>query len=140
MNNWINEVVSNYRDIDYITKLFEDGHRTGYVRLNQEQYETIKKQYEENLDTCIDCYGGVTFIEEVNDSLYLPDGYWVGFDTAHCDDAPDLEKVKEIFPNQNEEMRKIYFMMVNHGGVIKTKQFVEDECKYIIDQLLKEKE
>lgn len=130
----INEVVGNYLNHDYIVKIFNDGHRTGYVKIDDiEIFNKIKNDYR-TFSCEIDCHGGLTFIETVKNSPFLPDGNWIGFDCAHDGDIPDKEGAEAHFKETN------FFFVVHlfdsFYGSVKTKEFVETECKGIIHQIV----
>ena len=62
------------------------------------------------LDIPIECHGGITFKDELKEiNPQIDNGIWIGFDTNHIFDDETT---------QNEE-------------------FITEECKRIIDQLLK---
>ncbi len=50
--------------------------------------------------------------------------YWVGFDCAHLDDGQDPELPFEV-------------KMSNYGKEVRTTEYVEKECKELIDQMIK---
>jgi len=52
---------------------------------------------------------------------------WIGFDCGHAYDSQDIEAARKVF--------KIEVYSFSLGGSIKTKDYVEGECKSIIDQL-----
>ena len=130
------EVDSYFKGFRYIVKFMEDGHRNGYVQINDSDvFEKIKNQYNDCLNVDIDCHGGITFVKEMKDSEYLPDGNWIGFDCNHLYDGHDFELSIEIFGNSDyiERMKRLFDY---EEGEIKSKDFCEDECKKIIEQIL----
>ena len=95
------------------------GHLNGYVLLNPE--ETIG-------DTMIiDCHGGITFEGDLAEIMPVQAGNWIGFDCNHClDMAPFL----------NEHFALLgYKFGVDYEEIWRNPDFVEENCKKIIDQL-----
>jgi hypothetical protein len=73
-----------------------------------------------------DAHGGLTFAEpDVACDNGGPDnGYWVGFDCAHCDDAADPLLIRP----PNKECK------VLSCGEIRTQEYVESECRSLCEQ------
>src|SRR6516164_5088182 len=61
----------------------EGGHRCGYVRVGPVHPDHGKK-YD---DVDVDVHGGLTFGEIEPCAHEDGQGFWFGFDCAHCDDA-----------------------------------------------------
>lgn len=134
----ITEIVDIYKDFVYAVMLYEDGHRCGYVKIhNKPLFDKLRNEYEEHIYCpSVDCHGGITFVEHLVDNSHLPKGDWIGFDCNHCGDGHDYETVKKVFGDT--PARYWRFAVPSFGdGVIRTKQYVADECKAIIDQLTK---
>lgn len=92
------------------------------------------------IDAYFQCHGGITFADGGENSHYPIDSdlWWFGFDCAHCDDAKDLELAYERFPNY----RKNLAMQIECEGkfhidglIIRTEEYVADECKKLAEQL-----
>ena len=106
---------------------FTMGHLCGYVEIPKEH-----KYYEKDYDDIgINCHWGLTFgshldkqaIEEKGFSDF-DIGYWIGFDCAHCDD---------LSPMQN-----IIFNFIYKDVVYRDMEYVENQIKSIVEQLIKE--
>jgi hypothetical protein len=113
---WLDEIVGQYHNHEYRVKLLRGGWRCGYVRINPDD------------NTCIydiDVHGGITYSRDSENS-YLPDGWWVGFDCIHSGDEKDVNAVKEVFG---------YDIECDGYGVVRSAEYVENECKKLIDQL-----
>lgn len=97
------------------------GHLNGYVLLNPE--ETIG-------DTMIiECHGGITFEGDLAEFVPVQAGNWIGFDCNHLGDlAPFLN---EQFAAGGHEFG------VDYNEIWRDPDFVEANCKQIIDQLEK---
>lgn len=95
------------------------GHLNGYVLLNPE--DTI----EDILD--IMCYGGITFEGNLAEIIPVQSGNWIGFDCTHYGDmAPFLDE---------ELAARGFDFGISNDQVWRTPEFIEDNCKQIIDQL-----
>ena len=95
------------------------GHLNGYVLLNPE--ETVG-------DTMIiDCHGGITFEGNLAEIIPVQAGNWIGFDCAHYGD---------LTPFADERLAAYGFDFgVRYDEVWRTPEFIEENCKRIIDQL-----
>lgn len=97
------------------------GYRCGYIRVPK-NHPWHGKGYD---DINADVHGGLTFAEKdvPCGQGELDDGYWVGFDCAHCRDAqdPTLPCDKDI-------------KMFNLGSIVRTQKYVENECRELCKQ------
>ena len=156
------EVNKKYKKYDYMVYATEMGHRCGYVRIPSGHY-LYKKGYSEQLnikfdalknesvgkrnpitlfcstrlkkednismDLLFDVHGGITFADFGKNLMANKPGWWIGFDCAHCDDAKDPEIM-------DKKTRKIFSGLSNFG-VVRNKEYVEQECKNLIEQIIK---
>ena len=89
------------------------GHLNGYVKLD-EGHKYYNKDYD---DILVEVHGGLTFSNLMSKGNgYLPEGFWIGFDCAHFED---------LIP-----------MMSNMDGTYRNMEYVEQEIKNMVDQLL----
>ena len=132
----------------------EMGHRCGYVEvtntplhgkdysdnlnvnINPKSLECGKRSLitlicwdgdRKSLDILCDVHGGVTFSRP-----FEPGSWWIGFDCAHYGDAKDITKLAEHFPDREIPQ---YLIDSNLGGIIRSKEYVEEECKSLALQL-----
>lgn len=115
------------------------GYRCGYIRVPK-GHPWHGKKYGE-----IDCsvHGCLTFSDPDMPCHKggLDDGYWVGFDCGHYGDAPDPELYK-ILDKDNPakaESRTTWQKMMGKfpdPGEIRSQEYVEAECRHLIDQAL----
>ena len=70
------------------------------------------------------------------------DTWWIGFDCAHYGDGYDIEKAKELFANDEQVMKQLtvleqtgYFSVCEEDQV-RTLDYVEENCRSIVDQLI----
>mgnify|MGYP000860826612 CR=1 FL=1 len=151
------EIKNKYKDYTYLVLALEMGHRCGYVKIPSKS-KLYKVEYYENLglsrrimnnkkigkrgiipvfcwdgktitpEILFDVHGGLTFSGKLRDM----NGWWLGFDCAHSGDGKD----KSIMDSKNLEIEEKYGF--NFGDeVIRTKEYVEQECKNLIDQIIK---
>lgn len=97
------------------------GQLNGYVRIPRE-HKFYQKGYD---DIPIECHGGLTFAGDLEN-----DGDWyIGFDTAHAFDyMPFLQMVM----GRNRDLS-----ILDIEQQYKDITYVRNECKKIIDQLLR---
>ena len=129
------------KEYEYFGIFNEYGYRCGYVRV-PELHSYYKKNYG---DININCHGGLTFsdfidpkeIKLLNDTLFIPrEGWYIGFDCAHCNDAFDFEKSEKIFKSKIDDSLK-YLRIRGCGSEIRTLEYVKENCFEIISQLEK---
>ena len=92
------------------------------------------------IEAYFQCHGGITYAGggEHSDYPVESDLWWFGFDCGHCDDAKELKLAYERFPNY----RKSLAMQIEcedrfhiDGLIIRTEEYVADECKKLAEQL-----
>lgn len=117
-----------YKDFEYLVLQMPMGHLCGYVKVPS-THRFYGKDYD-SID--VDCHGGLTYSyksdgkpfkldQKPNFGSYFTKGYWIGFDYAHSGDWSFYSH-----DDFNEKYNSI------------TQPFeVEDECKKVIDQLVK---
>ena len=145
---YVDEVFGVYNGHDYIVRFYDMGHRCGYVRVNEKSlFDKIKKTYDELYDPDnkynIECHGGLTFCEEFSqpDRGFTKAGCWIGFDCAHFNDLPDIHTALKLFPATPD--KKVSYWIDNHrtpadtNAAVRGVEYVENNCKSIIDQLIK---
>ncbi len=122
------EEEGEYKKFKYRVVLNKLGHRCGYVKIPQKhKYYDVHYRH-----IPLTCHGGLTY------SRHEPEnkGYWIGFDCAHYDDSPDMEALEKsgIWKDQPQMLELISLLAIN-GGEVRSKEYVIDQCKKIIDQL-----
>ena len=80
------------------------------------------------MDLLFDVHGGITFSGKLRDI----NGWWIGFDCAHSGDAKDTS----IMDERHRELEEKYHLNFD-GDIVRTKEYVEQECKNLIDQIIK---
>lgn len=91
------------------------------------------------IDAFFNCHGGITYAGGGAESKYpvKSDLWWFGFDCAHCDDGKELDLAIEYFPELSQRilMTKQIEDMYPTGGIIRNKEYVENELKDLATQL-----
>ncbi len=105
------------------------GYRCGYVRVPAGHPWHGKDDSEIDADV----HGGLTFAEgDEPCPLDGPDdGYWVGFDCAHSEDAPDPSLPS---PKVAVNIARIFLEGLSSGGTVRTQEYVEAECRSLCEQ------
>jgi hypothetical protein len=143
-----NEVVIEgggvYKGHEYLITFTEHGHRCGYV--------AIPSGVTVDTDD-INCHGGVTFEDEHHHAkslLPVPcNDTWIGFDAAHWGDMPCRDTSRKYFGHSDVALKKIKIMEEIHKDIHemeskdpsfshKTFEYMEEQCKSVIDQLLEQ--
>lgn len=127
------EYLGDYREYSFAIN-FDTlmGFRCGYVFIPQ-GHPCFEKNYE---DINIRCHGGLTYSDHYFNGTYLDD-WIIEFDCNHCMDGIDMNTLTQ-FPNVDLEMIK---KMPGFETKINNKFMTQDdcinECKSIINQLIK---
>ncbi len=122
----------NYKGFEYLITFVNLGHRCGYVAIAEPKSEDY---------SYIDCHGGITFQERhhlAKDLLSTPcNDLWIGFDCAHHNDKQDFETAQKYFGKMDKGMLEIFELTQGLTCTVhKSYGFVEEQCQYIIDQLI----
>lgn len=114
--NAIIEKKDIYKGLTYIIKATDGGWRCGYVEVPEEIKGSPILQ-------SLNVHGGITYED---DTL-------IGFDCHHDCDAVDESIMSEDYKMMHQ---KIYGGFWKQEGIVRDTDYVEDQCKYIIDQIL----
>ena len=82
----------------------EKGWGNGYVRI-VEGHPFYGMDY---MDIPVSVHGGLTFGDHIMDYDKWPDGYWVGFDTAHYGDKSDTWTIDAVSDETIDLFNQIY--------------------------------
>lgn len=126
-----------YRGFPCVVLFQKMGHRCGYVGLPKENLY-YKKDYEK---INVLCHGGLTYASEKLPMQDDKDTWWIGFDCAHFFDRPDFNSARKYFADDKETMERIDryeadCIRIGYGGEVRTQEYVENECRKIVDQLI----
>ena len=114
------------------------GHRCGYVAVNNE-HPYYKKDFSDEGPNEIKCHWGLTYAGD--GQHFNPDDttlWWFGFDCAHYQDGVDYDTAKEYGLVNDKEylIGKEFSAAMNEEATIKTSEFVEENCKMIVEQFI----
>lgn len=92
------------------------------------------------IEAYFQCHGGITYAGGGEHSSYPieSDLWWFGFDCGHAGDKADLSYAIEKFPKQAEQLKRqkrINDMYSIEGDIIRTEEYVAEECKKLAEQL-----
>lgn len=92
------------------------------------------------IEAYFQCHGGITFADGGENSNYPieSDLWWFGFDCGHAGDKADWKYAIEKFPKQAEQLKmqkRINDMYPIEGDIIRTEEYVAEECKKLAEQL-----
>lgn len=125
----------DYKGFPCVILFMPMGYRCGYVG--------IPKDTEIDTDS-IACHCGIAYEATYLHNQADTDKLWIGFDCGHACDGFDLDKIKELYADdesvmkQTEIMEKTgYFAICNEGNPVRTLEYCEEECKKIVEQLIK---
>ncbi len=138
-----------YRGYDFIITFTDMGFRCGYVALPPDHKTN---QFDKGDDfPNYHVHGGVTFFDKSHISKAILgetvcEDKWIGFDAGHYGDLTEKDLALKYFPDMREvqinhlvEMSKIFELRDDGSFMgVRTKEFMEQECKNLIDQLIEE--
>lgn len=87
-------------------------------------------------DLLFNVHGGLTYSAGNDYPVKKEDTWWFGFDCGHCDDAKDWEALKQNFPKERWETVYEIELKYPTGGTIRTKEYVMQECKSLVEQII----
>jgi hypothetical protein len=134
--NIIIEGGGTYKGFEYIVVLNNMAFRCGYVAIPKTHPAYPTEDYN-GLD--IDVHGGVTFFDEPHLIESECGDKWAGFDAGHCNDGHDLKAHKEYFGEDDETNKYMCsrdYYKNQDSDRIRTFEYMESECKKMIDQLV----
>jgi hypothetical protein len=114
------------------------GFRCGYVSVDN-THPYYGKNYTEDGPDNIMCHWGLTY--SGNGSHFCTDNdvsWWFGFDCGHYEDGVDFDTAKNyaIISDKEYLIGKEFSVALNEESSIKTQEFVEENCKMIVEQLI----
>lgn len=110
--------------------LFTDrGYYNAYVAIPEtSRFHNV--HYNNKIYNDIDVHGGITFSQN-NTFVKYEDGWFIGFDCIHCDDAVNESLVNKYF---NKDI--VGIPITNDCSIFRDEQFVENELIKLTQQLL----
>ncbi len=145
------EVNEKYNGYEYLVYANSRGYRCGYVKIPKKHYLYGKNYFNElnvkfnrtlnpfidsegnvTMSSLFDVHGGITFAGKGTSAEFNKRGWWIGFDCAHYEDKPYFELMDEEYKRNYS-----YEYYQSSHGEIRSKEYVEQECKNLIDQIIK---
>lgn len=119
-----------YKDYQFVVYQHQYGHLSGYVLLKEDDDRAKASNLE--------CHGGITFEDDLSRIILVEPGYWVGFDCNHWNDiAPFLEeRLREV---DRLGLVEPFMPYTEEPRFWRTKEYVVENCKSMIDQLIEMK-
>lgn len=92
-----------------------------------------------SMDCYFDVHGGVTYADGGESSKYPveSDLWWVGFDCGHCQDLQDLGQALEYGLIDLKTKNRLDDCFGLMDGEIRTKEYCEQECRNLVNQIKK---
>jgi hypothetical protein len=146
-NELVIEGGGHYKGYDYLITFNNFGHRCAYVAISPDHPLYNKEGYD---DIELEMHGGCTFFEKhdvIQEAVlgqHTCEDKWIGFDAGHYQDGVDLKAAEKYFnfndmrPYRLGHLKERHEMDKGWRSTIKTKKFMEKECKSILDHLCKE--
>ena len=97
------------------------------------------------MDLLFDVHGGLTYGDNSHNYPVESEGiWWLGFDCAHAGDGKDLDLLEKLWGNEELVQRRLKvereinakYPYVDEGPV-RSKEYVEQECKNLVNQIIK---
>lgn len=106
------------------------------ISLMSQAYDDTDKV---RIETYFDVHGSLTYSGGGENSKYPieSDLWWFGFDCAHYGDGKDLQLAYEKFPQHRAsiECSMRAEEMFQTDGILRTEEYVAEECKRLAEQL-----
>ena len=133
----------SYRGYECIVMFTPMGYRCGYVKL-KENDKYHRKNYNK---VDVICRGGITYsASNLPQGVSEKDTWYIGFDCGHSFDGIDLETYRKLYDEELSSLGKnerdlitssvVTMAHVKSDWPIQTKEYVENELKYIVDQII----
>jgi len=145
-----------YKNLRCVVIFQPTGYRCGYVGI-EKTHSLYEKDYNKDCkvilsisdleysspESYFDVHGGITYSGGGINSKYPVESnlWWFGFDCAHCDDAFDYETALKY--GLISYTHYLYLKQIdgiyhtNTLGILRTKEYVEYQCKELAKQLAK---
>ena len=93
------------------------------------------------IDSYFDVHGGLTYSGGNEKYPIESDLWWFGFDCAHYGDGKDIDLMEEYWGDnpqiqQRIRLEKEYYNYEYCYDPVRSKRYVENECKSLVDQII----
>lgn len=138
VNGAVLEAGGNYRSYDWCVTFTDRGSRCGYVAIPVSHPFNQYISLDEDLVRELEVHGEVTYLGKPFIEEKICDDIWIGFDADHYYDGRDIECLEKYFPEMAEAfiINGKSILSKSFIGPIKTMEFMENECKKLIEQLI----
>lgn len=92
-----------------------------------------------SLNILFDVHGSLTYAAgNGKHPIEAEDTWWFGFDCGHAGDAKDWDLFKQLFPKTAKHLWEIEskFPDLLKDGEVRTKEYAEQECRNLAEQIL----
>lgn len=125
-----------YKGFPCVVLFMPMGYRCGYVGLPKEN-KYYGKSYD---DIPVDCHCGLTYSSRKLHTQSDASTWWIGFDCGHCCDGYDVQKIKELYSDDENIMKQVErmsdYFKIFAGSPVRTLEYCEEECKKIVEQII----
>lgn len=133
------EEIFDYKGYKCICTFVAGGWRCGYIAVNN-THPYYGLSFDNDGPSEVMCHWGLTYSGEGKHFYYDDDGlWWFGFDCGHYGDGIDYDTSKKYgLINDKEYFMQKELMNYFNGDdtTIKDKEFVKENCKMIVEQLI----
>lgn len=125
-----------YKGFPCVVLFMPMGFRCGYVGLPKEN-KYYGKSYD---DIPVDCHCGLTYSDRKLHMQNDTSVWWIGFDCGHACDGYDVQKIKELYADDENIMKQVErmsdYFKIFAGSPVRTLEYCEEECKKIVEQII----
>lgn len=131
-----------YKGYRCVVVFLDMFHRCGYVALNKGDAGYLF-DYDEGVLYDVKCHGGLTYANNKLLDFEKDGSWWIGFDTAHWMDKRDYKSAEKYFGDDENTLKRIKYckeldaIYPGDEGEIRTLEYCEEECKKIVEQIIK---
>lgn len=127
----------DYTDHLDISKSELDGEPIGKRGIIPMLVAAFDEDEKARLDIYFNVHGGLTYAGGRANYPVESNLWWLGFDCGHCDDGNDWDLVEKYWGDNPQMQRRLEINRVlGWDGEIRTKEYVENECKSLVDQII----
>lgn len=128
-----------YTDYLDILKSELDGEEVGKRGIMPIFFAALDDDDKVRMDVYFNVHGGLIYSSDNNGTYPVESNlWWLGFDCGHYNDGNDLELIEKYWGDnplikRRLEIEREYYI----DAPIRSKEYVEDECKSLVDQIIK---
>ena len=128
----------DYTDYLDIPKSELDGEEIGNRGIMPIFFTALDDDDRVRMDVYFNVHGGLTYSGDNNGTYPVESNlWWLGFDCGHYNDGKDLELMEKYWGDDPLIKRRLEIeRKYNIDAPIRSKEYVEDECKSLVDQII----